>query len=109
MDNNLYAARLKAFRRSLPTKMTQSEMSERLDISVEHYTNIENGYKNPSMLLHTEICLELNRPSDSFLKEDRNDFALTKEQISLLGTLKTNELKILVNLLRMVYDQQKIK
>ena len=105
--NNKYGESLKAFRQNLPTKITQSELAERLDISVEHYTNIENGYKNPSMPLHIDICLELNKPSDIFLKKGRADFALSKEQIDYLQTLEIGELKILVNLLRMIYEKQK--
>lgn len=103
--NELYSSRLKDFRKS--KKLTQLAMAEELGISSEHYPKIENNYKNPSMQVHIDLCLKLEKPSDCFFNEHHHDLVLTSERINYLKSLQDKDLKILLRLLHMIYENKK--
>ena len=57
--------RIKTRRKEL--KIKQSDLAERLDISNNHISAIENGREKPSMDLFVKICNELNVTPDYLL------------------------------------------
>ena len=104
--DNLYTARLKTFRKSRENRSTQLEFSEDLDITPEYYSIIETGSKNPSMSLHIDICLSLNKPSDCFFNEKHKDISLTKQQQEYLMALDEKELRSLLETLQTLYEEE---
>lgn len=48
-------------------KIKQTELAERLGISNNHMSSIENGRQKPSMDIFLKICLELNTTPDYLL------------------------------------------
>ncbi|MDG4966111.1 helix-turn-helix domain-containing protein [Lactococcus lactis] len=48
-------------------KMTQKDMSKKLEVSISHYTKLENGFVNPSFKL-------LGRIKEEFNEVDMNNF-----------------------------------
>ena len=105
--DDLYIKRLRGFRKSRNNRITQLEFSEELDITPEHYSNIENGGKNPSMLLHIDICLKLGKPSDCFFNQNHADMILTPEQQQHLLSMGKEKLRTILEILQVIYEHQK--
>ena len=103
--DELYRSRLRSYRYSNVAN-TQAAFAELIDISCDHYTKIENGLKNPSIPVHIDICMALGKPSDCFFREDRPDMVLTPEQVEYLKSLDVKELRKILNLLQVLYEEQ---
>ena len=104
--NNLYTERLKRFRKSRNGRTTQYELSEDLDISTKYYSQIENNDYTPSVQLHLKICLELNKPSDCFFRENRTDLILTDEQFKFLNSLSDEQLDRVLNIFQIIAESK---
>ncbi len=61
----LTAARLQRARKA--KNLTQSEVAEKADISVNHYAQIERGEKNPTVSTFKSILKALNITSSEIL------------------------------------------
>ena len=59
--------RIKLRRKELRIK--QSELAEKLDISNNHISSIENGREKPSLDILLKICEELCNPRLSFIRK----------------------------------------
>ena len=103
-ENTNYAQTLKSYRKQ---QTTQLAFAEELGISAIHYTQIENGKGNPSVELHAAICLALNKPSDCFLYPEQQEPALTKEQMTQLSTLPVKKLRLILEIVQSIYEEQK--
>lgn len=61
-QNNEMGKRIKLRRKELNVK--QSELAERLEISNNHMSSIENGKQKPSLDIFINICIQLNVSPD---------------------------------------------
>lgn len=100
--NDLYTSRLRTFRKE--SYYTQIELSEAIDITPEYYSALERGKKRPSMYLHVDLCLKLNRPSDCFFDVKKDYKFLTANQIDYLMNMKKEDLETILNVLQIIYD-----
>ncbi len=107
--DELYTKRLRSFRKSRNQRITQLDFSEELNITPEHYSNIENGSHNPSVLLHIDICLKLGKPSDCFFNPAHKDMILTPEQQQHLQSMGKAKLQTILEILQVIYERQKTK
>ena len=83
--------------------MTQQQFSEKIGISYEHYTKIENSYNKPSVPVFLKICRKLNKPAQYFFSD--NDTFLSQEQIDTLMLYDTDKLELILNLLQELYEK----
>lgn len=104
----LYKDKLRKFRIALSERNTQTELSEDLDVTPEYFSKLESGIKSPSMLLHINICLKLNKPSDCFFKNNRNELQMSKDLFDYLMGLDKSQLKKIVSVLQAIYDDEKL-
>ncbi len=99
--NEIYQTMLKTFRQQ--ENKTQIEISKKLGISQEHYSNIETGAMNPSIELHTEICKLFLKPSECFFTNKNCSF-LSAQKIDDLLKLSDTELGIILESLQSIYE-----
>lgn len=104
--DELYKDRLRNFRIALSDRNTQAELSEDLDVTPEYFSKLESGIKSPSMLLHMDICLKLNKPSDCFFKNNRNDIQMSEGLFDYLMGLDKSQLKKILSVLQAIYDNE---
>lgn len=105
--DKLYTSRLRHFRKCSGKRWTQMQIAEELNITEVFYSLVETGNNSPSILLHTEICLALDKPSDCFFKEEKCDYSLTPTQRKNLLSMDTEKLKMIANILQDIYEGQK--
>ncbi|MDK2882748.1 MAG: putative transcriptional regulator [Bacillota bacterium] len=71
MRNNLRKARLGA-------GLTQSEVARRVGLTRASYTNIERGYKNPSVVTALRIAQVLGRPVEELFADELRTYQAGK-------------------------------
>lgn len=77
--------------------LTQAELAEELDISVNFLSEIENGKKGLSQDSIAKICTKLQCSADYLLfGESKNDADI----VSLANTLSAEELKVTISYLQ---------
>lgn len=106
--SEIYKDKLRKFRISLPNRNTQTELSEDLDVTPEYFSKLESGNKSPSMLLHIDICLKLNKPSDCFFKNNRNGLQMSEDLFNYLMELDKSQLNKILSVLQAIYDDEKL-
>lgn len=68
----------------------QNELAEKVDMSNNYLSNIENGHSIPSLTTFVNICMQLETTPDMFL----------------LGTVKTNDIpQSIIDNLKLCNDQ----
>ena len=65
MDYETLGKRVKQYRKM--RQMTQNDLAEKVDISVSHVSNLENGNTEPSLETLVEICNALRVTADHLL------------------------------------------
>ena len=105
--DKLYTSRLRHFRKEHDKKLKQAKFAELLEVGTEHYVNIELGTGNPSIPVHVDICLELNKPSDFFFKEERHEMILSPEQAEKLMNTDEATLEAMLSFLQTLYEKTK--
>lgn len=83
---------------------SQTTASEALGISYNHYVKFENEIANMSLLPHLRVCLLYGKSSESITHDERNDMVLTKKQLDALHQLDHEQLMILLETLRAIYE-----
>lgn len=104
--DKLYTSRLRHFRKCTGKRWTQMQIAEKLNITEVFYSLVETGNNDPSIPLHAEICLALDKPSDCFFKQEKQDYTLTPAQRKNLLSMEANKLKFIVSILQDIYEQQ---
>lgn len=69
--------RIKLRRKEL--KIKQAELAERLDISNNHMSSIENGRQKPSLDIFIEICKNLNVTPDYLLLGNMHGYNIPQD------------------------------
>ena len=103
--DKFYTSQLKKFRNE--KKISQEEISESVNITNEHYSKIETGARNPSLSIHSKLCLELDRPSDCLLNKKRADVFLDNNIINKLKSLDENNLLKILYIMQTLYEVEK--
>lgn len=75
--------------------LTQAEVAERMDLSVNYVSDLENGKKNMSMLTIANLCQCFNKSADYFLfgKEDIASKINLDNVIEYVSTLSVQQLE----------------
>lgn len=82
--------------------MTQQKFSEKLGISVEHYTKIENAYNKPSVSVFLELCRKLKKPAQYFFWDKSVYFS--EQKINEFTQYDETKLVAMLNLVQELYD-----
>lgn len=86
---------------------SQLSASEAIGVSYNHYVKFENEITGMTLPPYLRICLLYQKSSESISRKERNDMILTKEQIEALRRLSRKELIILLETLRVVYENSR--
>lgn len=105
-DNSLYGKRVDIFRRS--KGYTQQYLADLCKVSPKTIQVITKNKRKPSMPLLADLCIHLDMPVDCFITENRDGFALSREQIEKLKEMPVGLLKQLLALVRSLYDEASI-
>ena len=95
------ADKLKNCRKNITT---QQKFSEALNISLEHYTKVENGYNSPSVPLFIELCDVLDKPAQYFFWD--KEMCISKSQFDTLMQYDEKKLELLLHLLQQLYEEE---
>lgn len=104
INKELLVSRLKEYRKL--KGYTQAQLAELIGISLVNYAKYECGTRLPSLQKLADIALVLEKPLDCFLKEDRREMKLTREQIQHLRRLEPNQLKAIFEQISILYSSQ---
>lgn len=100
----VFAGRLKQIRKE--RGLTQQQLSEDIDITIDHYVKVESGARNVSLPVFVRLCRVLQVSADYFLCEEKPASALSPEQRAYLQTVEFDELEALLQMLRLLYEKQ---
>ena len=89
--------------------MTQAQFSERIDISVNFLSEIENGKKGVSSETLYNICNEFNISADYILLGKTPDKTNYSQLIELVNSMQTNELDTLTEYINALTKMRSIK
>lgn len=84
---------------------TQQKFSEKLDVSLDHYSKIEKGYSNPSITLFLKMCDTLDKPAQYFFWN--KEMHMSKSQFDTLMQYDEKKLESLLNILQQLYEENK--
>ena len=104
INKSLLVSRLKEYRKL--KGYTQAEIAEAIGISAVNYAKYECGARLPSLQKLIAISIVLEKPLESFLKEERHEMKLTFEQIQHLRTLKPEQLRVILEQIQNLYLTQ---
>jgi len=68
--------------------LKQKELSEKINVSHNYLSAVENGKKEPSLIFLNKLSEELNVPMSFFFIENVDRSSMTKEQIDLFLKFK---------------------
>ena len=85
--------RMRSCRKSIG--LTQAEIAEKMDLSINYVSDLENGKKNMSILTMASLCKCFDKSADYFLygTEDKN----AGEFVSTLSNQQLDHLQTYVN------------
>jgi len=95
-------SKLRSYRERLG--LTQAEISEKLGVSQNHYSNYENEKVSLSFQTHIHLCLILEKSSECITKENRSDLVLTEKQRDYLHGLCEAERLRFLRLIKSIYE-----
>lgn len=75
--------------------MTQAEVAEAMNLSINYVSELENGKKNMSTLTVASLCQCFDRSADFFLfgKEEKEAFSNTNDLIEYVSSLPEEQLE----------------
>lgn len=96
----------------LSQKLTQAQLAERVDLSVETVSRLERGVSLPSIKTMDKIAHALNTPLKSFF--DYEEETLLNQSVerelakltAFIRTLKKNEISRIHKMLKMMYSEK---
>lgn len=95
--------RIRTARKSIG--LTQDELSERIDRSVETVSNLERGRTLPPLPTLVDIAQILNLPISELLADIDQDNHDSRERIELLGTINNTCRQLNIETLRIAAKQ----
>lgn len=91
MDNDLIQLGLKIGNKRREKDLTQGELAERLCISNNHLSSIENGRSSPSYTLFKKICMELDLAPGYLMFGDSENIPVSDLLISKINCCNTEQ------------------
>lgn len=84
--------RMRSCRKSIG--LTQAEIAEKMDLSINYVSDLENGKKNMSILTMASLCKCFDKSADYFLygTEDKNAGIDMEKVIEFVSTLSNQQL-----------------
>ena len=87
-------------------KIKQNELAERLDISNNHMSSIENQRENPSLDVFVMLCNELSVTPDYLLLGNMHTNNIQKNIIDSLRLCDQRELMLIENIINYFIDSK---
>lgn len=81
---------------------TQEVLAERLDMSTEHLSRIENGYDRPSLALIEKMCEVLNIEEVELMFGISSENSSNKELYSKIELLSDDQKQVIINLIDLI-------
>lgn len=88
-------------------RIKQSELAEKLDISNNHMSSIENGRDKPSLDTLICICEELSTTPDYFLLGNMHPNNISQDILDGLRLCSEDDLKLARNFIELLIDRNK--
>lgn len=89
--------------------LTQEQLAEKIGMSVNHISNIENDYSIPSLETFIKICLALNSTPDSLLLGTvySSDNYIKDEIIDKISQCNDKERRLVSNFIDWILEEKK--
>lgn len=91
MDNELIQLGLKIGNKRREKNYTQGELAEKLSISNNHLSSLENGRSSPSFKLFKKICIELDLDPGYLMFDDSENIPVSESLIKKINCCDTEQ------------------
>lgn len=105
IDFNSLGKRIAQRRRDLGYK--QNELAEKVDLSNNYLSNIENGHSIPSLTTFASICVQLNTTPDMFLLGTIKTSDIPQSVVDNLKLCNNQSLELIEDIIQCILKQQK--
>ena len=109
-----FAEKLKKVRKN--KKISQLELSEKIGITHNHYSRLETGKSQPSIVVLKNISLVLGVPADYLLSDEDGDIPEIRinnrsllEKVQLIETLDDEDQKLITRMIDTLLTKAKMR